>query len=42
VQLVFGPDDKSLDIQTEAYLYADKEAAIIGLTISSESKEAPD
>jgi len=42
VQLVFGPDDKSPDITSEAYLYADKEAAITNLSIGSISKEVPD
>lgn len=42
VQLVFGPDDKNPEIVSEAYLYAEKEAAITNLTISSTAREAPD
>ena len=40
--MVFGPDDKSPEITSEAYLYAEKEAAITNLTIGSISREAPD
>lgn len=42
VQLVYGPEDKSSEIISEAYLYAEKEAAITNLSIGSVSKEAPD
>lgn len=42
MQLIYGPEDKHPDIASEAYLYAEKEDAIVNMTLLSQSRDAPD